>query len=242
MDEARLTRLTEALYRVTDLMSDQEPLKWSLRGKALFVLKLAWKGRSGAIFKSRVEVHERIASVISELLHLLEIASATAHISRINFEVLSREYQSVNGDIQAAKEQKAMFEGVNMVLADQKTHSELNETGAKNREEAMAQSAGREAVTDKKLLAQDSTKKEPMQETHAGYPEYVFPRMREKKIIQYLRTNRWASRRDLISIFEHDISEKTVQRDLAALVESGVLEKEGEKRWRKYTLKLQNKE
>src|SRR3990167_2232982 len=135
MDEARLTRLTEALYRVTDLMSDQEPLKWSLRGKALFVLKLAWKGRSGAIFKSRVEVHERIASVISELLHLLEIASATAHISRINFEVLSREYQSVNGDIQAAKEQKAMFEGVNMVLADQKTHSELNETGAKNREE-----------------------------------------------------------------------------------------------------------
>jgi len=33
-----------------------------------------------------------------------------------------------------------------------------------------------------------------------------------------------------------DYSEKTVQRDLVALVKAGVLKKEGERRWSKYML------
>ena len=31
----RIQKLTAALYRVTDLLSDKEPLKWTLRDKAL---------------------------------------------------------------------------------------------------------------------------------------------------------------------------------------------------------------
>ena len=31
----RIQKLTAALYRVTDLLSDKEPIKWTLRDKAL---------------------------------------------------------------------------------------------------------------------------------------------------------------------------------------------------------------
>ncbi len=31
----RIQKITEALYRVTDLLSDKEPLKWQLRDSAI---------------------------------------------------------------------------------------------------------------------------------------------------------------------------------------------------------------
>lgn len=76
----RVLKITEALYRTTDLFSDAEPLKWSLRKEALEVLN----------------VHPqdvlRMEELVKALTLKLDLASSGTFISKTNFEVIKRAY------------------------------------------------------------------------------------------------------------------------------------------------------
>ncbi len=58
---------------------------------------------------------------------------------------------------------------------------------------------------------------------------------RKKAIFDYIRKRGAATVRDLVPIIK-GCSEKTIQRELAGLVGSGALRKEGDRRWSKYFL------
>lgn len=58
---------------------------------------------------------------------------------------------------------------------------------------------------------------------------------RKAKIIAFLRQNNVAIIKDFTSVI-HGCGEKTIQRLLADLVDSGVLKREGERRWSRYSL------
>mgnify|MGYP001572747623 FL=1 len=77
----RALKITEALYRTTELFSDAEPLKWSLRKASLEILDVV---SSADVAKAE--------SLTKSLLLKLELASSGTFISKVNFEVLEREY------------------------------------------------------------------------------------------------------------------------------------------------------
>ena len=56
---------------------------------------------------------------------------------------------------------------------------------------------------------------------------------RRNDVLNVIKSKGRASIKDVVSLLK-DISEKTVQRELLALVREGVLVKEGEKRWSTY--------
>ncbi|MBI2482456.1 MAG: DeoR family transcriptional regulator [Candidatus Vogelbacteria bacterium] len=58
---------------------------------------------------------------------------------------------------------------------------------------------------------------------------------RQKKIIEVLRGQDWLGIKDIAEAVPN-YSTKTVQRELLALVEQGVLKKQGERRWSRYVL------
>ena len=58
---------------------------------------------------------------------------------------------------------------------------------------------------------------------------------RRSDVLSVVRSRGMASIRDITSVIK-DMSEKTVQRELLALVKEGVLVKEGEKRWSTYRI------
>lgn len=58
---------------------------------------------------------------------------------------------------------------------------------------------------------------------------------RRELILEYLRKNGISSIKDIAQVID-GVSEKTVQRELLALVDEGVLRKEGERRWSRYAL------
>lgn len=58
------------------------------------------------------------------------------------------------------------------------------------------------------------------------------PRM--DKILQYVRENPNCSIKDIASVIK-DCSEKTIQRELAVLIQEGLIKKVGERRWSVYT-------
>src|SRR3989344_3292776 len=73
-------KITEALYRTTDLFSDAEPLKWSLRQTALDVLN------------SRRQDLLGLEELVKNLTLKLDLASSGTFISKTNFDVIKRAY------------------------------------------------------------------------------------------------------------------------------------------------------
>src|SRR3989344_1501324 len=79
----RALRITEALYRTTDLFSDAEPLKWALRKEALDVLN------------ANPQNAMSLEATIKNILLKLELAACGTFISKKNFDVLGREYMGL---------------------------------------------------------------------------------------------------------------------------------------------------
>ena len=58
---------------------------------------------------------------------------------------------------------------------------------------------------------------------------------RQGRIIAFVRENGQARLSDLAGIFDEEVSEKTLQRDLVHLVGSGILRRRGDNRWTTYS-------
>ena len=59
---------------------------------------------------------------------------------------------------------------------------------------------------------------------------------RQGSIISVLKTQSNLTIKDFVKVIK-DCSEKTIQRDLIELVDKGIVKKEGERRWSRYSLK-----
>ncbi len=93
-------KLTTALYLVTDILSDKEPMKWRARETGVDVLSdvtvAATAGASEKMSTLRV-VLKKIERVVS----YLDIASSTRMISDMNASVLKKEYLALRDNIEA---------------------------------------------------------------------------------------------------------------------------------------------
>lgn len=91
----RALKITEALYRTTDILFDGEPLKWSLRTTALDIMNIVSNLNSAGQMREL----DRLNAMIQNLFLKLELASSGTYISKMNFEVLKREYSALNNNI-----------------------------------------------------------------------------------------------------------------------------------------------
>ena len=203
-------KITEALYRVTDLMPEQEPLKWSLRERAMGIFSKITELKDIPIYKKARNLEEIIHST-SGILNFLELASAASFISQLNFEVLKREYLALVNFIEDRKEEFLPTEPVLI----QPLPSNINSLTQANDKGHNRQ--------NNKISAKEMSVKDDID--------------RKSKIIAILNNNKdWVSIKDIIFAFK-DVGPKTVQRELSAMISKGLLKTIGEKRWRKYALK-----
>lgn len=99
-----LDRLTAALYRVTDRMEDEEPLKWKLRSCALNLSDLFFKDRESLSLGQEENRNVQMSIIFKNINRLLELAGSLSCISRVNFEVLAREYATLASQVFDKKE------------------------------------------------------------------------------------------------------------------------------------------
>lgn len=196
----RALKITEALYRTTDIMFDAEPLKWSLRNNAIEIMNIVSNLDSGGQSRDI----EKLNSLVRNLFLKLELASSGTFISKMNFEVLQREY-SMLGDYVRKQEQP--------LLLEYRTEESVTDT-----------------VSDKNISDKIETVPEMVEKKIEPDPD------RKAVIVSALQNNSRSSVSDIARLFNGTIGEKTVQRELNALVEVGAIKKEGEKRWRRYFL------
>jgi len=203
----RALKITEALYRTTDVMFDGEPLKWSLRETGVDILNIVSNLNSG----SQLRDIEKLNGLIKNLFLKLELASSGTFISKVNFEVLQREY-SMLGDYAMKQEQPILLEYRTKEVTD--------------------------IISDKNEMSVKVEKEEPkIEEQEVAEEKKIEPDPKRKSvIISALESKGHSSISDIARLFNGTIGEKTVQRELNALVEVGAIKKEGEKRWRRYFL------
>jgi hypothetical protein len=232
----RVDKIVMALYMVTDFIDDREPLKFKLRNLGLEIVSLIKKNYSDQVANffgtpgsgySRYLVAEKITG---EIVSLLDIAGAVGIISEMNYLILKNEFMAIQKVLVAY--QTNGQQKIEEVLKDKNNSLLLNKGQNYKRQENVPYN--KPYVPKKNVnynLVGTTAKKENKKNNSSGRKEIILNLIREKKEVGIKDICLLGS--PLIS----GCSEKTIQRELTAFVQDGVLTKIGDKRWSRYILK-----
>jgi hypothetical protein len=213
-------KITSALYLVSGLLKDEEPIKWELRDKGMDLLSSSFTA-SSAVPGDKNAVIQSIFTSALETLSLLNVAHISHLISEMNHRILVREIDSV---INLLKDRLAAnAESAGYVLSEQffKT-PDLFSSGFKDAE-----------MKDKGHKLQPSITRPQGQ---GQKDNNVKKTSRQDAILGVLKGQGNLTIKDFSKVIK-DCSEKTIQRELLELVDKGIVKKEGERRWSRYSLK-----
>jgi len=229
----RIQKLTAALYRVTDLLSDKEPIKWTLRDKALSLYDDLVSVKD---IKNKDSLLDNSLKNFTQIIKSLELVSAGVCISNLNFEILKREYLFLRNFIEGKKTDMAY---------DSKMLLELEKLGSSYSSWKPNSQAGQnQGVFEKTVERKELFPKSPINSAYSKETslQEINPQSRKGKVLDFLRGGPAKSVNEIAVIFNGEISEKSIQRDLLDLVKMGKISAIGDKRWRKYqTIDLSNR-
>lgn len=239
-------RLATAIYLVSNFLSDTEPMKFRLRALSLELVRDASLAKNGSQ-AVEANVLEALRANIMETLSLLELAFIAGLVSEMNFTILKREYTSLRNTIEIKKSSRESR--TDSILGD-------NFFSTPNPEPLRADlymptpispkghSIGQTTTTmsDRVLNTKRSDLKNPsprsvlsVSSTQPRAITDIAKESRRTRILKLVKDNREVTIKDIATHFA-DLSEKTIQRELVSLVDSGVLKKFGERRWSRYAL------
>lgn len=213
----KVEKLVAAMYLLTNALDPEEPVKWSLRsiGTELLALNI---GLHGSTAKSTYGNEDMFAGKVVEAVSLLEVASMSGLISEMNFTILKREFSTLLASLKGATEKNSLEE---MFLSTPTPHVHSEPTPVQPVKDIQ-----REIPKETHVL------KQPLKDYG---PVAVKKNRRQSIIINLLKRKKDIMVKDISEIV-HDCSEKTLQRELSDLVTQGILKKEGERRWTRYSL------
>jgi hypothetical protein len=209
--EGRVLQVTTALYRVTDLYSDSEPIKWMLRKDAIdfacYINNSVIANESSVLSDDL----QRARNICRMLQQKLAVLKATGYISRINIKVLEDEYATLLETIHVFI--KDMSFTISPMVIKDISKSHIPDNASPIVETSAVKNVGKKSSREPSSTIE-----------------------RQEAIKNILRGREWLSVVEVTSLHKGGVSAKTVQRDLNTLLEKGVIRSKGERRWRKYML------
>ena len=217
-NKKHLQRITSAMYRVTDLMPNTEPLKNKLRDASCDLMTYCVSGDSYQKDKTK-EISCRIDSLLSLMSLAVDCLPA---IKKENFMVLKREYTSflntLENIIKNALEFKQDFTTASKKdirvdrEEDYKVFSAQSLSEIKSKQDTQLINAI-ESVNNEKTNA-------------AVFLQRPFTE-RQKQILNYFTLNTKLQLKHILKDFQQ-ISEKTVRNDLKVLCQSNIIKRTGQ--------------
>ena len=259
----RVNKLITALYMVTDIMDQNEPLRHKLRTLGVDIISDTYS------LSHRTEnVHKKMDDKISEILSFLEIAKGIKMVSEMNSEILKREFLELknsvlesNTDItktspswleEFMKEESDPYPTSPLLRGRSKEGVVFNGQGSTRIGvqkggtllKALSRVESIKALSDK--IPNMAKKENVHYENHERHISYELKNKRREAITQVIKDKMNTSINfegltitDIKSIGHETLKscgEKTLQRELVSMVLDGVLKKVGEKRWSRYSL------
>jgi predicted transcriptional regulator len=216
-------KIVSALYLITDLIKDSDAIKWEIREEGISLV-------SSALMIDTLhpidKEHSRDLYVLSanKIISYINIGLVSSLISSMNAGIVIREIDSV---LSFVKKNDKDIHPPGYILSDSFFASDFSATDSKGQTLAVnadnVPDSASSAVSEKSTYSKDYTSAKLKQSD------------RKEIIINILKKDSNLTIKDFTSVIK-DCSEKTIQRELASLVEQGRVLKAGERRWSTYSL------
>lgn len=201
---------------------------------------------------------------IDALLDYIQVGYSVGAISRMNVDILAKELHLLVDLVTIATNITSMQnDGAHIEIPDSFFEDMLNETSALNQEpnsNTPKISSPNNLVSEQNVLDKNSAQNTPVfkkdikdnQKNVLNTSKFQQPKTyisnndkrqnRKELILNFITQKRLEGNNEGVMIKDilgkiKDISEKTLQRELSALVAKGVLKKIGDKRWSRYLIK-----
>ena len=260
----RAEKMVSALYLVTSLLPEKEPIKNKLRSDGLSLLSLCIENAQESTRDKGVVIKTLLRS-LEEIASLLLVAKISGTISPMNAELLMRGFATLQSFFEA--KETSLYEGLSSNdsplvsgleegqtkelstwMSSKDLEGEQRDRGAEGmvtegeRGETSERYGSKVTVPVKEAVKEFGESPLPkvwMSRTVKEIPRGVFKARkvsRREQILEVFVKGRDVSIKD-ISAKVKGCSEKTIQRELNALVFDHLLERIGEKRWSRYVLR-----
>lgn len=239
-------KLVKAIYLLTGLMSDKEPMRERARALANKMLENAL-GMSERIWGEEV-YQKNLLSSTSEVSILFDIAENTKMMSKMNHQIITSELKkladflvtsSVNYSSAKIAFEPNLFDGDYNYVPDQnfQSPSSIQNTDIIKNDFIKDTSLSNKGHGIEQADTVKNSASEKVSLTKNIGPEKVVKDKNNRReiILSMLKSGVKLTIKDFAKNIK-DCSEKTIQRELLTLVSEGVLKKEGERRWSKYFL------
>lgn len=236
----KLNKLVTALYMVTDIMSDSEPVRLRLRTLGVELVSDINSLKVTPLKLALDSAYSRLLAISS----LLEIGFTMQMISEMNFNILKQEFLLLESEIENLRKKfndlKPSFSLSDLFQKDDPKPAsigQIEQTRIGVQRGSNLLKALSDRVSDNKNTnilhrsreEQDLLKKERRFEI----VRLIKDKEKEENYKGLTITDIHKEKRGILA----KSSEKTLQRELVSMVMDGVLRKEGSKRWSRYFLK-----
>ncbi|MFA6552315.1 MAG: hypothetical protein WCT19_02325 [Candidatus Paceibacterota bacterium] len=230
-------RLAAVVYLITNLFSESEPLRTSLREDSIKLLNKISVLHSRDVHDQKKELAEA-TSLVRKISSLFEVLHLAGLISDMNHTVVSNELHMLFKHAEVLESQVIVKNSKSVVPNDFFSVSVEEITAKENKNlrdsQKLAEDKGQEIFKDiaKNNIFQ-SGKKEIVPNMNSGLENRK--NHRQELIIALIKKKKEVTIKDLFGVV-NNCSSKTIQRELLDLVKKNVLKKTGERRWSRYSL------
>lgn len=215
----RAKKLTTAVYLVTNLIPQNDPLRIYIRRDSVKLLSFVGRVPSGY---SLVEAGVEVRGLSKKIIEMLEIAFFSGYVSEMNYSVLKSEFDSF----------------INEVSSYERFQAPLSPSSLKvDRARGLPQPDNRKTQQISRIVAKKAPVDNSIQRREIGSKSIVEAKKTSRKeaILSIIKRRGTVSIKDVSAVIIN-CSEKTIQRELMSLVEDGTLKKSGDRRWSVYSL------
>lgn len=226
-------KITAGLYLVSGLLKDEEPIKWEMRDRGIDLLSSSFSA-SNSLPGDKNAVIQSLFTAALETLSLLNVAKISNLISEMNYRLLVKEIDNVVSMLRDRLAESA--ENAGYVLSESffKT-PDLFSSGFRLGNKNLSSNSVQTSKGHRNHLGDFDNVKQGVTKGHENGNEKKI--QRQEIIISTLKNQSNLTIKDFSKIIK-DCSEKTIQRELIELVNKGIVKKDGERRWSRYSLKL----
>jgi len=228
-------RIVTAIYLLTGLMPDKEPMKERLRTLATEMLENVL-GMSERVWGEET-YQKNLLNAVYEVSTLFDIAENAKMLSKMNHEIINTELGKLanflitsSSNYSSAKIafEHNLFDGNYNFVPEQnyqaKSDPQETETDFSKGQKDIKDNSKSNVLNKMSVIKIPKTEKVIKDKSN-----------RQEIIVSMLKDGAKLNIKDIAKNIKN-CSEKTIQRELISMVAKGVLKKEGERRWSKYFL------
>lgn len=246
-------KIVSAIYLLTNHFDEKEPMKWTLRNQGNHILASMLKIRNIGSQEAE-KARENLVNSMAEIVSLFEVAYLSGIVSEMNFNLLKKEFLNLITITTEYKNssQKNHTTFNQSFFAIEETDSNPQVTSENTSEKSIGHNKGHNFLNKKASVFKENVEKKSSlytnETTESNQQSEKNQKLYEVKSPVDMRK---INRRNLIlntikkkgSVMIKDLSpvikgcsDKTIQRELSALIKSGLVVKEGKRRWSVYKI------